>query len=209
LGIFTILIVINRLKVDNILIYLLGGILMWFFMLKSGVHATITGVLLAFAIPFRSGDQISPSYKVWRFLDKPVPLLIVPIFVLANTAIQFPPGWYETLIGHNTLGIFAGLFLGKPLGIVLFSYMAVKSGLCRLSAGLSLRHLVGMGALGGIGFTMSIFIANLAFTDAALIQNSKIAVFSASLAASLAGLLILSGQKDRMLRTRVRTIPVA
>ena len=94
---------------------------MWLFMLKSGVHATITGVLLAFAIPFRRGDRFSPSYKTQHFLDKPVPYLIVPLFVLANTAIVFSPGWHESLVNRNTLGIFAGLLVGKPMGIALFS----------------------------------------------------------------------------------------
>ncbi len=198
LGIFAVLIVLNRLKIDNIFIYLIAGTVMWFFMLKSGVHATITGVLLAFAIPFRKGDQFSPSYRLERFLDKPVALFIVPIFVLANAGIVFSPGWYLNLADYNTLGIFIGLILGKPLGIVSFSLTAVKTGLCRLPEGLNWRHMVGLGILGGIGFTMSIFITNLAFIDGRLVQNSKIAILTASVVASVAGFLVLFRESKPM-----------
>jgi Na+:H+ antiporter, NhaA family len=195
LAIFITLIVLNRLKVDSIVVYLIGGVAMWFFMLMSGVHATITGVLLAFAIPFRRGDRFSPSFKVQRFLDKPVPLLVLPIFVLANTGIVFSPGWHVNLIDSNTVGVFAGLILGKPLGIVLFSLIAVKADLCKLPEDLSWRHMTGLGMLGGIGFTMSIFISNLAFRDSRLVQNSKMAILAASIVASIAGLLVLSGKR--------------
>jgi NhaA family Na+:H+ antiporter len=195
LGVFVALVVLNRLKVDNILVYLVMGVLMWLFMLNSGVHATITGVLLAFAIPFRKGDRFSPSHKIERFLNKPVPLIILPIFVLANTGIVFFPGWYKNLIDCNALGVFAGLVLGKPLGIVFFSLIAVKIGLCELPKDLAWRHMVGMGILGGIGFTMSIFITNLAFMDNGLIQNSKIAILGASIVSSVGGFLFLFGKR--------------
>jgi Na+:H+ antiporter, NhaA family len=191
LGIFVALIVLNRLKVNNIVVYLIAGAFMWLFMLKSGVHAAITGVLLAFAIPFRNGDKYSPSYKIEQLLNKPVPLIILPIFVLANTAIIFSPGWYLNLVDFNTVGVFAGLVLGKPLGIVLFCLVAVKTGLCKLPEDIDWRHVVGMGTLAGIGFTMSVFITNLAFTDSSLIQNSKVAVLTSSVVASIAGCLVL------------------
>ena len=92
LGIFVALIMLNRLRIDHVPVYLIAGGVMWLFMLKSGVHATITGVLLAFAIPFRRGDRFSPSYRLERFLDKPVPFFIVPVFVLANTGIILSSG---------------------------------------------------------------------------------------------------------------------
>ncbi len=195
LGIFAVLIVLNRLKIDSLPIYLIAGVIMWFFMLKSGVHATITGVLLAFAIPFRRGDRFSPSYRLERFLDRPTPLFVVPIFVLANTGIILAPGWYASLVDYNTLGIFAGLVLGKPLGIVLFSLIAVRAGLCRLPDDLSWWHMVGMGMLGGVGFTMSIFITNLAFMSARTVQNSKVAILTGSVVAAVAGFLVLFDRK--------------
>ncbi|OPY64609.1 MAG: Na(+)/H(+) antiporter NhaA [Syntrophorhabdus sp. PtaU1.Bin002] len=194
LGIFFGLVMLNRLKVNNIPVYLIAGTIMWVFMLKSGVHATIAGVLLAFAIPFRTGDRFSPSYKIQRFLDKPVPLIILPIFVLANTGIVFSSGWYLNLIDHNTLGIFAGLVLGKPVGIASFSLVSVRTGLCRLPKDLAWRHMVGLGILGGIGFTMSIFITNLAFINIRLVQNSKVAILAASVVASITGVLVLFGK---------------
>ena len=187
------LLAFNLLRIDNLFIYASAGIVMWFFMLKSGVHAAIAGVLLAFAIPFHKGEESSPSYRMQHFLDRPVPLLILPLFALANTCIMFSPGWYLDLIDRNTVGIFAGLILGKPLGIIVFSLIAVKMGMCRLPGGLRWPHIAGMGILGGIGFTMSIFITNLAFLDNRLIQNSKIAILSASAAAGVAGCLVLLG----------------
>jgi len=190
--VFVVLIILNLLEISNISVYVIGGILMWFFMLKSGVHATIAGVLLAFSVPFREGDRFSPSYRIQKFLDKPVALLILPVFVLANTGILFSPGWSRTLIDFNTSGVFAGLVFGKPLGIVLFSLAAVKLGLCRLPEELNWRHMTGLGCLGGIGFTMSIFIANLAFPESHLVQNSKIAIFGAAVAAAVAGIVVLS-----------------
>jgi len=192
-AVFSGLITLNLLRVNSLLVYAVGGIVMWFFMLKSGVHATIAGVLLAFAVPFEGGEESSPSHRLQHILDRPVPLAILPLFALANTSIMFAPGWYLTFIGHNTLGIFTGLVLGKPLGIIVSSLIAVKMGVCRLPGDLHWRHMAGMGALGGIGFTMSIFITNLAFFDGRLIQNSKIAILSASAVAGAAGCLILLG----------------
>lgn len=202
LAIFVLLIALNRLNNKIISIYLIAGVFMWFFMLESGVHATVTGVLLAFAIPFGKGNQFSPSYKVERFLDRPVPLIIVPLFVLANTAILFSPGWHQTLMDRNTWGIFLGLLLGKPVGISLFAFLAVKLGMGSLPGDLGWRHIMGMGLLGGIGFTMSIFITNLAFGDQVLVRNSKVAVLAASVAASLCGLILLYSAKRVQVRER-------
>src|SRR5688572_13853930 len=120
LGILAGLFVLNRLGIHWIPFYLISGIIMWYFMLKSGIHATIAGVLLAFVIPFGNGDEKSPSYNLQDFLHKPVAFVIMPIFALANTGIVLTGNWMEGLITPNSLGIFAGLFVGKPLGIVLF-----------------------------------------------------------------------------------------
>lgn len=192
--VFAILMGMNRLRVMVLWPYLLGGALMWFLMLKSGVHATIAGVLLAFAIPFsgRSDIENSPSHRLEHALHKPVAFLILPIFALANTGVVFDPQWRDSLLHTNSLGILGGLVFGKPLGIVLMCFLAVSLGICRLPAQLNWRHIIGAGLLSGIGFTMSIFITNLAFADqAALINSSKMAVLLASAAAGVAGVLWL------------------
>jgi Na+:H+ antiporter, NhaA family len=195
LAVFGVLIVLNRIfRVMRLLPYLLGGALMWFLMFKSGVHATIAGVLLAFAIPFsaKADDEESPSHRLEHFLHKPVAFLILPIFALANTGIVIGSGWQQELLSVNSAGIIGGLVLGKPLGITLLSFLAVAIGLCRLPAELNWRHIFGAGLLGGIGFTMSIFITNLAFAgNADLINASKMAILLASLCAGAFGLLWL------------------
>ena len=196
LAVFLVLVLCNRvLRVMALTPYLLGGALMWFLMVKSGVHATIAGVLLAFAIPFSSKaeDQKSPSHRLEHRLHKPVAFVVLPLFALANTAVVFEPQWQESLASANSLGVIAGLVLGKPAGIALLSYFAVAIGVCRLPADLTWRHIIGVGLLGGIGFTMSIFITNLAFADQAQIINaSKMAILMASLAAAVFGMLWLS-----------------
>ena len=174
--------------------YLLGGALMWFFMLKSGIHATVSGVLLAFAIPYSSSDEdhASPSHRLEGFLHKPVAFFILPLFALANTGILIGSDWAQSLAGSNSLGILAGLVIGKPLGVTLGCLAAVMLGLGRLPPELNWRHIFGAGILGGIGFTMSIFITNLAFTgDAGAINSSKMAILLASLIAGIAGFLWL------------------
>jgi Na+:H+ antiporter, NhaA family len=185
------LIMMNRVfRVMALAPYLLGGLLLWALMLKSGVHATIAGVLLAFAIPYSSkaDDATSPSHRLEHFLHKPVAFFILPLFALANTAIVISSDWMGQLASANSLGIMLGLSLGKPVGIALISFIAVTVGVCKLPEELSWRHIVGAGMIGGIGFTMSIFITNLAFENqTALIDASKIAVLLASLASGLLG----------------------
>jgi len=194
-GVFGLLVVLNRFfRVTSLVPFLIGGALMWLLMLKSGVHATIAGVLLAFTIPFsaKEDDERSPSHRLEHFLHKPVALLILPIFALANTGIVLGTGWAQHLTTPNSLGIMAGLILGKPLGIVLLSFVVVTIGVCRLPLDLNWRHVCGAGLLGGIGFTMSIFITNLAFTgNAEMISASKIAILLSSLTAGIIGFLWL------------------
>jgi len=191
LGVFLILLAMNRvLRIMALLPYLLGGALMWFLMLKSGVHATIAGVLLAFAIPYsaKQDDAESPSHRLENVLHTPVAFLILPVFALANTGIVIGAGWAEELLSANSLGILLGLVVGKPVGILLFSFAAVSLGVCRLPLDLAWRHVLGAGLLGGIGFTMSIFITNLAFAGQAdVITSSKMAILLASLTAGLVG----------------------
>jgi NhaA family Na+:H+ antiporter len=194
LGVFAALVVLNRLRVMKLAPYLAGGALMWFLMLKSGVHATIAGVLLAFAIPFSAlrDDEASPSHRLEHFLHKPVAFLILPLFAIANTGIVIGSGWAADLASDNSLGIIAGLLLGKPVGIVTLCALAVLAGICRLPADLRWPQLAGAAILGGIGFTMSIFIANLAFAgNPELVNASKMAILVASCGAALSGFVWL------------------
>jgi NhaA family Na+:H+ antiporter len=191
LGIFGFLLILNRLKVQNLIPYFIGGIVMWYFMLHSGVHATITGVLLAFAIPFGDGGEKSPSFILQHFLHKPVALIILPLFALANTCITLGDSWQSGLGQSNSLGIIVGLIIGKPLGIWLFSFIGVGLGLCVLPTDLKWKNIIGAGFLGGIGFTMSIFITLLAFDNADLVNSSKIAILVASFIAGTIGFIWL------------------
>ncbi|WP_396169779.1 Na+/H+ antiporter NhaA [Flavobacterium sp.] len=190
-GVMGVLFILNRMKVYNLIPYLIGGVIMWYFMLNSGVHATITGVLLAFVIPFGSGGKKSPSYILQHLLHKPVAFFILPLFAVANTCIAIDSNWSEGLTHSNSIGILLGLIVGKPLGIFLFSLLGVSLGLCALPEELQWKNIIGAGMLGGIGFTMSIFITLLAFDDIEVINNSKIAVLIASFAAGTIGFLWL------------------
>jgi Na+:H+ antiporter, NhaA family len=187
LGIFTFLIILNRLKIRSLIPYLIGGIAMWYFMLNSGVHATITGVLLAFAVPFGNGDEKSTSYILQHFLHKPVAYFILPIFALANTAIILSGDMGQTLTENYSIGIAVGLIVGKPLGIFLLTFLAVTFGLCKLPDDLNWKSILGVGFLGGIGFTMSIFITLLAFDNETIINNAKFVILISSLIAGLIG----------------------
>lgn len=191
LGIFAVLLILNRAKVRNLIPYLIGGVAMWYFMLHSGVHATISGVLLAFAIPFGNGDEKSTSYKLQHFLHKPVAFIILPIFALANTAIVLNSGIADTLSQHYSIGIALGLIVGKPMGIFLFTFLAVAIGITKLPKSLTWKSVIGVGFLGGIGFTMSIFITLLAFDNEVIINNSKLVILLASLVAGIIGLIFL------------------
>ena len=193
--VFGSLLALNRFfRVMSVIPYLLGGVAMWVLMFKSGVHATIAGVLLAFAIPFsaKEDDEKSPSHRLEHFLNKPVAFIVLPIFALANTGIVINSDWAHGLTNSNSLGIIAGLLLGKPIGITLVCVIAVAIGVCKLPPDLKWRHVVGAGLLGGIGFTMSVFITNLAFGGHEQIINaSKMAILVASLTAGLIGFLWL------------------
>lgn len=191
LGIFGLLLIFNRLKVRNLIPYLIGGVAMWYFMLHSGVHATITGVLLAFAIPFGNGDEKSTSYILQHYLHKPVAFIVLPIFALANTAIVFGGDIMQTLTEKNSLGIALGLIVGKPLGVFLLSFFAVTLGLCKLPTDLNWKSIFGVGLLAGIGFTMSIFVTLLAYDNETIINNSKLVILFSSLTAGLLGFITL------------------
>jgi len=191
LGLFILLLILNRMKIKNLIPYLIGGIAMWYFMLHSGVHATITGVLLAFAIPFGNGDKKSTSYILQHALHKPVAFIILPLFALANTAIIFKGNLIETVTENNSLGIALGLIIGKPIGIFLMSFLAVTLGFCKLPKDVNWKSIFGVGILGGIGFTMSIFVTLLAFENETIINNSKLIILISSSTAGLIGFLTL------------------
>ena len=171
-------------------VYGIGGLVLWYCMFRSGVHATISGVLLAFAIPFGKGGNQSLSARLQHFLHPIVAYFIVPVFALANTGIILSSEILHTLGSVNSLGIMMGLTLGKPIGIVLFSAVAVQIKTASLPSGVAWKHIMAAGMLAGIGFTMSIFITILAFPDSATIVSSKVAILVASLLSAFIGLFI-------------------
>ncbi len=202
--IFGVLLIFNRMKVLTLWAYLPAGILLWYFMYRSGIHPTLSGVLLAFAIPFRKRGDQAPSYYLQHMLHKPVNFIIIPLFALANTAIRLPGSWISEIFSPNSLGISLGLLIGKPAGIVGFTLLVISMGIAKLPEGMNLRKLVGMGMLAGIGFTMSVFISTLAFSaNPALVQSSKVAVLIASLIAALLGWLILRTDGKQAMVTEV------
>lgn len=192
IGVFFILIFLNYKKIHKLYLYLIGGIIMWYFIYLSGIHPTISGVLLAFAIPFRKSKIVSCSRKLELFLHKPVSFFVIPIFALANTAIRIEGDFTSTILQPYSIGIILGLLIGKPLGIWLMSFIGVKLKLCSLPNGLRFKHIFSVGILAGIGFTMSIFITLLAFSDISVQNNAKFAILIASLLAAIIGLVALS-----------------
>lgn len=191
LALYLLLFCLGKLKVYRLSVYLVGGVVMWYCMLKSGIHASIAGVLLAFAIPFINDPDRNPSYKLQHFLHNMVAFVILPVFALANTAIVLPKEILPALSTRNALGIITGLVVGKLTGIAGFCWLSVKLGLARLPSDIRWRFIIGAALLGGIGFTMSIFITNLALTDPELITGAKMSILTASLLAALLGLAVL------------------
>lgn len=206
-GVLAALTLMNRMRVKSLVPYLAGGALMWFFMLQSGIHATIAGVLLAFTIPFTAApaNQKSPSYVLEHFLHKPVAFFIMPVFALCNTGIVIGADWAASLATPNSLGISSGLLLGKVVGVSVFSFLAVKLGVSKRPVGMAWRHVIGAGFLAGIGFTMSIFITNLAYKQTPEVVNSSImAVLLTSLVAGIIGYVWLTVAGKRSAATQVR-----
>lgn len=191
---WTILLFLKGKYTASIYPYILAGILLWYLILKSGIHPTIAGVLLAFSIPFKSDkkNKESLSLQLENLLHKPVAFAILPIFALANTAITIDSSLIDSIISENTLGIFLGLMVGKPLGVFIASYLAIRLGFSKLPSQLNWKYLIGAGLLGGIGFTMSIFITNLAFPLLeSTINESKISIIVTSAIAGILGFLWL------------------
>ena len=187
LGLFA----LNKLKIKSMIPYIIGGIAVWWFMLHSGIHATIAGVLVAFTIPFDKDDSKSLSAKMEHALHIPIAFIILPLFALANTAITIDGGGLAHFSIPLASGIFLGLVVGKPVGITLFTWIAVKLGLCELPTAVNFKRVFGVGILGGIGFTMSIFVSMLAFKDPSYINEAKLMILVASLTAAIVGFIVL------------------
>jgi NhaA family Na+:H+ antiporter len=191
LGIFAVLISINYFKVKSLWFYLIPGIFLWYFMHHSGIHATIAGVLLAFTIPTNETAELSPLEYLEHSLVKPVNFLIMPIFALANTNITFESEMLAGLTSPLSLGIILGLFFGKTIGVTLLSYIAVKLNWASMPKGANWKHIIGVGMLAGIGFTMSIFISMLSFDEISHVKEAKFAILCASVLSALIGFIYL------------------
>lgn len=184
----------NRQQVRKTSAYLLVGIVLWVCILKCGVHATLAGVIVGFFIPLRtSGAVDSPAITLEHGLQTWVAFLIIPLFAFANAGIVLQGIELGKLFSPLSLGIAAGLLVGKPLGITLLSWLTVKLGYARLPFGVSFSQIVAVSVLCGIGFTMSIFITLLAFSqaDAEFITYAKLGILLASCSAALLGYLVL------------------
>lgn len=206
-GILAVLVILNRLKVKKLVFYIIPGIFLWYFIHHSGIHATIAGVLMALTIPTNPVKEKSPLETLEHAIVKPVNFLIMPIFALANTNIRFEPAMIAGLYSPLGLGIILGLVLGKPLGITLFSWLSVKVGLSSLPAKATWMHIIGIGIISGIGFTMSIFIGLLSFSDPLFQVEAKFSILVASLIAGIAGFIILNflGKKAKKQKKNLKS----
>ncbi len=190
---FIMLIVFNRIGVKKLYMYIIPGVFIWYFVHHSGIHATIAGVLVAMTLPTTPDAKESPLEKLEHMIVKPVNFLIMPIFALANTNIKFEEEMIAGLTTPLGLGIILGLFLGKPIGITLVSWIAVKLKISSLPDKAAWMQIVGVGFLAGIGFTMSIFISVLSFTgQTLLLSEAKFSVLVASILSGVAGALLLT-----------------
>ena len=197
-GVVAILIALNRLKVRRLLPYLLLGALLWFFVFRSGIHATIAGVVLALTIPLDvtpskpDSDAASPLHRLEKALHIPVGFIIVPLFALVNAGVPVLALPLRAFAEPVTLGIAVGLLLGKPIGVFGFTALAVRLGLADAPAHASRMQMLGVALLCGIGFTMSLFITLLAFPGAPILQSeAKIGILAGSLISGLAGFVVL------------------
>jgi Na+:H+ antiporter, NhaA family len=194
------LITANRAGVRHPLVYALLGLGLWMAFSPSGIHATVAGVLLATTIPARQRADRSASpapgeSPMLRFEHALMPwnkYLIMPIFALANAGVVLGAGAARSLVDPISLGVICGLVLGKPIGIVLFSWLATQCRIATMFDGVSWRQVLGVGMLGGIGFTMSLFIANLAFDETPALETAKVGILTASVASAIAGAVVLA-----------------
>lgn len=191
LALVVLVICINKLQINNLFFYFIPGALLWYCMFNSGVHATLAGVIMSFCMPL---NQLA---KVEHKLFHPVNFIIMPLFALANTAIVLPSSMGYIFQSTISFGIIAGLVIGKPLGIFSFSYLAVKLKIASPPSNSTWMQLLGIGMLGGIGFTMSIFTTSLAYNTDALQIIGKVAVIAASIISGILGFTYLYNYKTK------------
>jgi NhaA family Na+:H+ antiporter len=191
-GIVALLATLNYFGVKRLIFYLIPGVFLWYLVHHSGIHATIAGVLLACFIPTNPVKETSPLEKLEHLLLKPVNLFIMPLFALANTNIHLEWSMLKGISSPIGLGIILGLVFGKPIGVFLFSWISVKLGWSRLPSKTTWKHIVGLGMLAGIGFTMSTFIALLSFKNQAFQLDAKFCILIASIIAACIGYSYLS-----------------
>ena len=219
----------GRLGGRNLKVLAFFGIVVWFFVLQSGVHATVAGILLALATPIRRkiapqdlrtelraglergrfeevevkvanlervlGDAQSPLHRLERLMHPWIAFLVLPIFALFNAGVALGGGAGVT--GPVTVGVFLGLLLGKPLGVLTFSWIAIRTGMASLPEGVGWWAMTGAGLLAGIGFTMSLFMGGLAFDSGEMLESAKLGILSASVVAALLGLALLARASSR------------
>ncbi len=196
------LIAFNYFGVKKLVFYIIPGILMWYFIHHSGIHATIAGVLTALTIPTNPTDKTSPLEKLEHILVKPVNFIIMPLFAIANTNIRFESEMLNNITSGLSMAIIFGLLIGKPLGILSFSWISVKLKISKLPTTATWSQIAGLGLLGGIGFTMSIFIALLSLNNPEFQTQAKFSILVASLSAGILGysmLKFIGKSKKRMI----------
>lgn len=187
----TVLVLMNRFNVKNPYLYLIPGVFIWYFVHHSGIHATIAGVMVAMTLPTNDTNIESPLERLEHALVNPVNFFIIPIFAFANTNITLQSEMLHGLTAPLGLGIFFGLMFGKPIGILLTSWICSRFGIASLPEGSSWMHIIGVGMLAGIGFTMSIFISILSFKNPLFVSEAKLSVLLTSVIAGTAGFLLL------------------
>ncbi len=185
--------ILNKLNIKKFLPYLILGLFLWFFTYKSGVHATIAGVLLACSIPHRKKEHdFSLLVKIEHLISPYVAYLIMPIFAFANAGVSLQGLTFSSLLNPVPLGILLGLFFGKQFGVFAFSYVSIKLGLAKMPNNSNWINFYGVGVLTGIGFTMSLFVGNLAFIEnTEYMDGVKIGVLSGSLLSTIFGFVLL------------------
>ncbi len=185
--------VLNALNVRRIGIYILVGVVLWTAVLKSGIHATLAGVVLGFFIPLKEKDGLSPARQVVDTIHPWVGWLILPLFAFANAGVSLEGVTFAGLTSLLPMGVIAGLFIGKPVGITLFCWLALRLKLAKLPQGAAFKQIMAVGVLCGIGFTMSIFIATLAFgdVDTHMVAWAKLGILTGSILAAVVGYCLL------------------
>lgn len=188
-----VLALLNALNVRRIGIYMLVGVVLWTAVLKSGIHATLAGVVLGFFIPLKEKDGVSTARQVVDAIHPWVGWLILPLFAFANAGVSLEGVTFAGLTSLLPLGVIAGLFIGKPVGITLFCWLALRLKLAKLPQGAAFKQIMAVGVLCGIGFTMSIFIATLAFgdIDTHMVAWAKLGILTGSILAAVVGYCLL------------------